>query len=300
MPNAAAKRWCFTINNFTPVEQQALVDSADNFDYLVFGRELGDNSTPHLQGYVCLKVKLRLANVKALPGFHRAHLEVSRGTPQEASSYCKKDGDYSEFGSLPSGQGRRSEFSALKEWIQARDTWPSDRALAEEFPSLWGRYRSACESFRELFGPRPTLVGGELRGWQDLLNTEILSPPDDRKIHFVVDHAGNSGKSWLTRYWFSNLPDDVQMLSVGKRDDIAHAIDVTKKVFVFDIPRGNMEYLQYSVLEMLKNRMIFSPKYKSGTKVLLHECHVVVFCNEEPDRNAMTSDRYKVTNIRRL
>lgn len=296
--NAAAKRWCFTINNYTPVELQTLTDSAHNFDYLCFGRERGNNNTPHLQGYLVLETRLRLANVKALPGFARAHLEVSRGTPKQASDYCKKDGDFEEYGSLPQGQGHRSEFDDLKEWIKSLDVRPSDRDVAEMFPSLWGRYRSACNSFVDLFGKQPRLVEGTLRGWQTDLDDRLKLPPDDRKIHFVVDENGNSGKSWLTRYWFTERPDDIQMLSVGKRDDLAHAIDITKRLFVFDVPRGGMEYLQYTILEQLKDGIIFSPKYDSRTKILGHKCHVVVFCNEEPDRNKMTRDRFLVINIR--
>lgn len=298
--DAPAKRWCFTINNYTPVELQTIVDSADNFDYLCFGRERGSNNTPHLQGYAVLKVKLRLANVKVLPGFGRAHLEVSRGTPKQASDYCKKDGDFEEFGSLPTGQGKRSEFDDLKEWLKRRDTRPTDRDMAEEFPSLWGRYRSSCISFRDLFTPHSRLVGGALRGWQAILNEKVAADPNDRDVMFYVDENGNSGKSWLTRYWFSEMPDDIQMLSVGKRDDLAHAIDPTRRLYVFDVPRGGMEYLQYTILEQLKNRVVFSPKYDSRTKILSRVPHVIVFCNEEPDRNKMSRDRYKITHIRRL
>jgi len=296
--DAPAKRWCFTINNYTAVELQTISDSADNFDYLCVGRERGSNNTPHLQGYAVLKVKLRLANVKVLPGFARAHLEVSRGTPKQASDYCKKDGDFEEYGTLPTGQGHRSEFDDLKEWVKRQESWPSDRALAEEFPSLWGRYRSACVSFRDLFTPHTRLVEGNLRRWQTDLNIQIAEPPNDRHIYFVVDENGNSGKSWLTRYWFSETPDDIQMLSVGKRDDLAHAIDPTKRLYVFDVPRGGMEYLQYTILEQLKNRVVFSPKYDSRTKILKQTPHVVVFCNEDPCRNKMSRDRYKVINIR--
>ena len=113
---------------------------------------------------------------------------------------------------------------------------------------------------------------------------------------FVVDPEGNKGKSWLTRYWFTKRTD-MQRLSIGKRDDLAYAIDVTKRVFVFDIPRGSMEYLQYNILEQLKDQMMFSPKYESACKIINHKVHVVVFCNEEPDMEKMTQDRYKILRI---
>lgn len=298
--DAPAKRWCFTINNYTAVELQSILDSSDNFDYLCVGRERGSNNTPHLQGYLVLKQKLRLANVKVLPGFARAHLEVSRGTPKQASDYCKKDGDFEEFGTLPTGQGHRSEFDDLKEWLKKLDAPPSHRDMAEEFPSLWGRYRSSCIGFADLFAPKPRLVEGTLRGWQADLDTLVSQPPDDRQIFFVVDENGNSGKSWLTRYWFTNRSADVQMLSIAKRDDLAYAIDESKCLFIFDVPRGGMEYLQYTILEKLKDRVVFSPKYLSGTKILARVPHVVVFCNEEPDRTKMSRDRFKVIHIRTL
>lgn len=272
-------------------------DNPSSFRYLVFGREVGDSGTPHLQGFFILETKLRLRQVRLLAGLQRAHLEVSRGSPQEASDYCKKDGDFDEFGELPSGQGTRTDFEQLKEWIKDQDPAPTRSDLAENFPSLYGRYKSSCLEFVEMFGRKPRLVDGELRPWQQQLDERINVEPDDRKVMFVVDPDGNKGKSWLTRYWFSTR-NDIQRLSIGKRDDLAFAIDVTKRVFVFDIPRGSMEFLQYSILEQLKDQLLFSPKYESSCKVLTQKVHVVVFCNEEPDRNKMSDDRYNILRIR--
>lgn len=295
-----AKRWCFTVNNPTNEEQSALRNNAppegSTYSYLVFGREVGESGTPHLQGFLILETKLRLRQVKQLSGLQRAHLEVSRGTPQEAATYCKKDGDYDEYGELSTGQGTRTDFEALKEWIKEQDPAPTRSDLAENFPSLYGRYKQSCLEFVEIFGRRPELVDGTLRNWQQDLNGRIDSEPDDRKIMFVVDPEGNKGKSWLTRYWFTKRTD-MQRLSIGKRDDLAYAIDVTKRVFVFDIPRGSMEYLQYNILEQLKDQMMFSPKYESACKIINHKVHVVVFCNEEPDMEKMTQDRYKILRI---
>lgn len=41
-----SKYWCFTINNWTPDD----VPEFKNMEYLVFGREKGEDGTPHLQG----------------------------------------------------------------------------------------------------------------------------------------------------------------------------------------------------------------------------------------------------------
>jgi hypothetical protein len=298
-----AKHWCFTLNNWTHAEQAAILSlgpALDNptavCDYVIIGREVGSNSTPHLQGFLSLRARLRLANVKALPGLGRAHLEVARGTPHQAATYCKKDGDFDERGECPSSKGKRTDFESLKEWIKEQDPAPTHRDLAENFPSLWGRYQRACIGFLEMFGRKPTLVEGPLRPWQRDLDERVRQEPDDRSVFFVVDPEGNKGKSWMTRYWYTSR-DDIQRFAIGKREDLAYAIDVSKKLFVFDIPRGQLELLQYSILEQLKDRMIFSSKYESCSKVLPHKCHVVVFTNEEPDRSKMTRDRFKILRI---
>jgi len=296
MTQHAARRWCFTINNPSAAERAAFLETADNFEYLVYGNELGDSGTPHLQGYCILKTKLRLRNVKLLRGFERAHLEVSRGTPAEAANYCKKDGDFNEYGTLPASQGKRTDFGSLKEWIKSQSQTPSHADIAEEFPSLWGRYKSACLNFVELFGPKIILVEGELRPWQRDLDEIINAEPDDRTINFIVDPDGNKGKSWLVRYWFSSR-SDIQRLSIGKRDDLAYALDISKRCFLFDIPRTQLEFLQYSVLEQIKDRMVFSAKYESTCKIIQHAAHVFVFTNEEPDMDKMSHDRYNIINI---
>lgn len=304
-----AKHWVFTLNNYTHDEQARIVSGAplpddpngdqSTFSYLVIGREVGRNGTPHLQGFLSLRTKLRLRAVKALPGLGRAHLEISRGTVAQAATYCKKDGDFDEYGTPTNSQGKRSEWEALREHIKAQDTPPTLRDLGEVFPSLVGRYPTNVLRFVDMYGVKPVLVDGPLRQWQLHLNQRVDGEPDDREINFIVDENGKSGKSWLTRYWFSTR-DDMQRLSIGKRDDLAFAIDPSKKLFVFDIPRGSMEFLQYSVLEQLKDQMIFSPKYESRSKVLPHKVHVVVFSNEAPDLTKMTADRYRVTHIRQV
>jgi len=296
-----AKRWCFTLNNPTADEIAALSAWAStNPAYCIIGREVGENGTPHLQGFLILKRKRRLAQCKLLPGLSRAHFEVTRGTAIQAAEYCKKDGDFHEFGSLPeSQQGKRSDFEIFKDWCKARDSPPTEYEIADEFPSLFGRYASACRRFADLFCSKPNLVdpGAQLRDWQQELLQVLSQPADDRKIIFIVDAEGNKGKSWFIRYMLTVRPGSVQRLSCGKRDDLAFAVDETKSIFLFDIPRGQLEFMQYSVLEQLKDGIIFSPKYESRSKRLNHTAHVVVFTNEQADMNKLSMDRYVIVNL---
>lgn len=299
-----AKRWCFTINNPTDEEsfllslwgEECSHGDQSECSYLIFGREVGDNGTQHLQGYLELRKRKRLTYLKSLQWFQRGHFEVARGTSRQASDYCKKDGDFQEYGSLPLAGGNASKFEQLRNWVASQEESPSYRDVWETFPDLAGRYKSAVLECIALFGKRPKLVDGQLRLWQHALNERVNAEADDRTVVFVIDEEGNQGKSWLTRYWMTHL-DGAQFLSVGKRDDLAYSVDVQSTVFVFDIPRGHMQYLQYGLLEQLKNRLVYSPKYTSVTKVLKVTPHVIVFCNEHPDMHALSADRYKIIEI---
>lgn len=293
-----AKKWCFTLNNPTQGEKDLLADvlQSEHCEYAVVGREVGETGTPHLQGFVVFSTRKRLANAKAILG-SRLHLEVARGTPQQAADYCKKDGDFDEYGELISSQGKRSDWDAYKDWLKARESPPSEAEIAEEWPCLYGRYRSNALSMSRLLCPIPVLSEGDPRDWQLDLEEYLSAPPDDRSVRFVVDPEGGKGKSWFCSYWFQKHSLETQLLSSGKRDDLAHAVDPTKKYFFFDVPRGGMEYFQYGILEQLKNRVVFAPKYESTTKILHFRPHVVVFSNEHPDESKLTHDRFDIQDV---
>lgn len=300
-PSASHRRLVFTINNPTDDVEQALGDHLESphVTYAVVGREVAPTTgTPHLQGFIIYK------NPQRFSFFHRhvtsaCHLEVARAKSSVASDYCKKDGDFEEYGQLPSEQGRRTDLENFQAWVQSQAVQPSERSIARQFPALYLRYRSTLLDLAVHLRPGPQLMLGEpeLRDWQQGLDDLLDEDPDDRTISFYVDPEGAKGKSYFMRYYLSKKPDDVQCLSVGKRDDLAYAIDPTKTIFFFDIPRGCMEYLQYPVLEQLKDRVIFSAKYQSTTKFIDHNVHVIVFCNEFPDEEKLSEDRFHIVRL---
>nr|WIF20461.1 MAG: putative viral replication protein [Ulva CRESS virus 2] len=177
---------------------------------------------------------------------------------------------------------------------------PTTKEILLEYPALYARYSRACVEYAEALIPPPRLTATEPReGWQRecaALFSEDTTP-DPRRVNFYVDDVGNTGKTWMCQYAVTNYPDKVQVLTVGKREDLAYAVDIEKTVFLFDVPRDSMTYLSYQLLEMLKNRMVFSPKYASRMKILRSVPTVIVFSNEPPEMTKMSADRYYVTNI---
>lgn len=298
-----AKRWCFTLNNYTEEEEANLLTLPDRVDvqYFVFGREVGEQGTPHLQGYVYFTVAKRFTFVQsAIP---RAHIEVSRGSPKEASDYCKKDGDFFEHGTVPGKQGSRSDIDEILQWldefIEENGRAPTAREVVRDQPKAFLRYRDFVH-FAQLRAPEPGLIEGDTRPWQADLESILSEPCDDtRSVLFYVDERGGSGKTWFQQYLFTKMPDRVQMLQPATFKDMSYLIDVSKDIFLINVPRGRMESfsLNFSILECLKDRVIQSTKYTPVMKVLRRVPHVVVFSNEDPPRDILSTDRYKVTNL---
>lgn len=108
-----AVQWCFTLNNYTEEEESVVKGVFENeCKYGIYGREVGASGTKHLQGYCVFTRKLRCNQVRVKLG-GRAHVEKTRGSPRQASDYCKKEGDYVEVGELPSAAGKRKTRDEL-------------------------------------------------------------------------------------------------------------------------------------------------------------------------------------------
>lgn len=161
MPNGQRQRataWVFTLNNYTSEEEQAIKGWVGEklAKFACFGREQGENGTPHLQGYVEFCGKKSLSTLRRING--RIHWERRKGSAKQAIDYCKKDGDFWQEG-VCSGQGRRSDLAKIKEAIEEGK---DEAFIANEYFNQWVVYRRSFAAYRSLLSTKRT--------WKSFIN----------------------------------------------------------------------------------------------------------------------------------
>lgn len=134
----------------------------------------------------------------------------------------------------------------------------------------------------------------QLYTWQKDVLTIIKKKADTRKIYWFWENEGNVGKSSLAKYicWHLN-----GVLVGGARKDIGYAITqiepVPEPIYIFDIPRCQMNHVSYAGIEQLKNGLFFNGKYESGM-YMGPIPHILIFANNPPDMTKLSEDRYKI------
>lgn len=126
------RRFVFTWNNPDGVPTR------DTFGpyctYLIYGHEVGDSGTFHLQGYVEFSRPTRPSVLfEAIP---EAHWENARGTVKQCVDYCRKEHNWEEEGESSGGQGSRSDVNEVVALVRQR---ASIRAIAEAAPATFMR-----------------------------------------------------------------------------------------------------------------------------------------------------------------
>ena len=129
-------------------------------------------------------------------------------------------------------------------------------------------------------------IVGSYRRWQhDLI--VLLRTRQPRRIYWVYDPIGNSGKSLLS----SDLVATHSALRLEncKTADAAYAYN-GQKLVLFDFARTSIDVINYGLIESLKNGCIFSSKYESCMKLFDYP-EVVVFANFDCPPGKFSNDR---------
>ena len=117
MLKSRARNFCFTRNNYKNTELEDTIEC----NYIVYGKEVGECGTPHLQGFISFKNARTLSS--AIKLLDKAHVEISR-TLFQAIDYCKKSGNFTERGTMPLTQEKKGEAE--------QNRWKDIREAAEE------------------------------------------------------------------------------------------------------------------------------------------------------------------------
>ena len=71
-----------------------------------------------------------------------------------------------------------------------------------------------------------------------------------------------------------------------------------QNLIIIDVPRANVHRIPYAVLEVLKDGIWSTSKYK-GTEITRKEqAHVVVMMNDYPDMKKLSEDKYDIIEIK--
>ncbi|GBN60472.1 Replication-associated protein, partial [Araneus ventricosus] len=226
--------WCFTTFKTDPEH----VFDERVFSYLVFGREACPTSgRRHLQGFVWFVDRKRLASAKKI--FPDCHLEASKGSPQQAADYCKKDGDFQEYGRLPDSQHKSNAFAAV---LAAAEEGDVD-AIKRDYPGLYLRYQKNILSS----------VAFRTRELENSCGVWICGPPRRGK-DAGVRRLGDVYSKPLNKWWD------------GYRDE--------EFVLVSDIEPSHSAWLGY-YLKIWSDRYPFQAEIK-GASILIRP--VKIFC----------------------
>lgn len=222
MTDTRARGWCFTINNPTEEDEDFAYNLAWGAKYVCCGKEVGEQGTPHLQGFVYFENARKFSAVKAM--HDQAHWEPMRGTAAQAAEYCKKEGDFFEWGTPPMTQTEKGEEGKLaiqERWQLARegkfDELPPEHIKTYEYinrkyaaplkdrdllDNLWINGPSGCGKSRYVRENFTVFYWKPMSKWWDGYNGEDVIVLDD----FAPEHGKYLGyylKIWADHYVFN-------------------------------------------------------------------------------------------------
>ena len=305
-----AKRWTATINNYTTEDEEHIKSfcTERNCKYAIFGKEISQKGTRHLQGFIHLHRRLRLGTLKQKIS-QTGHYEIANGSDEQNRDYCSKEGDLLlEVGTPAPKHGTNQSYTTAFEVTKKVVAGESIGKLIDEDEqyktAFFKHSRSINDTIDEIKRHRNTDNRYEhmrkmnliFYPWQvELYDMLTKTEPNERSIYWYVDFRGNAGKSTFVDYYRAR--HRAKKITAGKINDLCYSYDYERVVF-FDFARGKETTYLNGFIEDLKNGFLFSAKYRSFDKTFKIP-HVIVFSNKLPEPDSFSIDRLIIRNITR-
>lgn len=155
----SARCWCFTAWTLPKPDESA-------YRYVCWGEEVCPKTDRrHYQGFIILNRTSRIPALKRILGSgDGTHCETCRGTRAQAREYCRKDGQFVEFGVF--------EALTVTEIIRL----PLDK-IKEDYPLIFLRYHRGIEKLNANRGP----------SWREVSVTILWGPTGSNKTRTVME-----------------------------------------------------------------------------------------------------------------
>lgn len=195
--------WTYTINN--PTDDQILHLNVLDCQYNIYGREVGESGTPHLQGFIFYTNKKSFKQVKKdLP---TAHIEKANNI-DAAINYCKKDGDIFEKGTPPMTMSQKGAKG--KEFWDKTLSLAKSNKLDEIDPKVLISHYNTLKSIARDYATAPPDLPNVCGIW-------IYGPPGTGKSHAARNNYGDFYLKETNKWWdsYRNQPtviiDEVEL-----------------------------------------------------------------------------------------
>lgn len=289
--------FAYTLNNYTEEEYER-IKSIGKVSYHIMAREIAPTTgTPHIQGYIHFKDVKKWKDAKKIVS-KRCFIVMIKGSPFQNFKYCsKEDPNFIEIGIRPVGSGKRSDIDNLRTILKTIGlTTPVDELIVD-----YGNNQQQCSYIKTYVNSLINIKHEEdfknrdigkftqcQQDWHDLLMIQ-----DNRKILFIVDSIGNTGKSYFCNIMKKLYGHKVFITKGGKTLDLSY-IFKREEYVLYDCPRTGE--INYQFLECMKDGYITSNKYESQNKQW-GGSKVIVLTNSEPDLSKLSLDRYLIINL---
>lgn len=138
------RNYCLTFFKLFEINEW---EQPNNINYAIFGKETCPKTgEKHIHGYIELSRPMRMKAVKKIFNDDTLHVELRRGSQEQAILYTKKEGEFTEFG-IPSKQGKRNDLILLTQDIKQL---MSTKDIIEKYPVQYLLYNRGIEKTKSV------------------------------------------------------------------------------------------------------------------------------------------------------
>lgn len=256
-----SKKYVFTLNNYENLQIYNIEDWLNkNASIWCFGEEIGEEGTPHLQGYMEFKNQKKWSEItNGCPDFQKAWSQNAKGNLLQNYKYTSKQLLKFYYG------GFKPEKIDYKEHIETLFQWEKD---------ILNIIKQKPDKRKIYWYHEP--VGGV---GKTVFQKYLVSHYKDKYKIIALSGKCADMKNGI-----------IQFIEKNKGE--------TPDIILINIPKNkSLEYFSYEGLEAIKDMFFYSGKYEGGM-VCGASPHVFIFSNEKPPLNKMSNDRFIEVEIK--